>query len=767
MKRIFRFAAGVSATAALLVSCNKEEAPQPQDQPVEEVKTKTVNVVGTMSGDATKVTFADGTGFAWEQVDLTSMAIASSKLESNGQADSKYNAQNFVSKEGSIDGGKAYFTFEVPEDHTEGYLFYPNVQVGWYEIHFQFPAEITQAEAGTTNNLKLISEKIDLTTATGSEAVDAKFHINGHLLRYFIYDSEGSEVAVKSVTLKANTNIAGQYTVRPEGPEAVGGSLSTKATVTLTTPYALAGVTSTAQASSIYMPIIPATSEGYTYQVATEAGDIYEFESTKSKTWEDGAITEIALNLSKATNIISSSDVRKKELVFEFTNKGVAVLDRSFAYSGGTANTDYFIVMVDGQEVVDYGSTYYNDFRYEVVDALGNAQDWVAANRSSNNSFDIVCQANGDTEARSAAINIYFDDTEEYEVVGTYKTLDKQYTAITCADPILTLTITQEGKPELPDGPMTLDFHFADKNQTNTIPLELAFPIGGEHRTMAQGHTVEINGVEQPNPFTAEYTFKVVDEDGNEVTDQSIVRPYVYSKEQINIQVGNNSSNPERTFYVHMYFSNFDESQYRVNSTVKSAVETVNATHFQGNLAGVYAADGKTEVTAITDPKTDPVYTVKIVQAGIDLSAGPLEIVYLFSTDKFGSGKGVSKFDYSVGSSASSQSTGWYAVAIGTDELNQTADGTLPYFKNLRYEAVDADGNSITWLSGAQVGNSNESRISWSANETGAERTGYVKLYLDPTDAYKVVGTYTEERTFIPLEPNDAVATFTIIQAAQ
>lgn len=766
MKRIFRFAVVASAVAALLASCNKEEVTGPQDRPVEEVKTKTINVVGTLSGDATKVTFADGTGFAWEEVDLTQMAIASSKLESNGQADSKYNAQNTVSKDGRIDGGKAYFTFEVPADHVEGYLFYPNVQVGWYEIHFQFPAVIAQAEAGTTDNLKLISEKIDLTT-TGSEEVEAKFRINGHLLRYFIYDSEGSSVAVKSVTLKTNANIAGQYTVRPEGPEAVGGALSTNATVTLTTPYALAGVTSTAQAKSVFMPIIPATSEGYTYQVTTEAGDIYEFESSNTKAWEDGAITEVALNLSKATNFISSSEVQKKELVFEFTNKGVSAIERSFTYSGGTVNTDYFIVMVDGQEVVDYENTYYNNFRYEVADASGNAQDWVAANRSSNNSFDIVCQANDETGARSATINIYFDDTDEYEVVGTYKTLDKQLTSITCEDPILTLTITQEGKPELPDGPQTLDFHFADKNQTNTIPLELTFPIGGEHRTMAQGHTVEINGVEQQNPFKVEYTFKVVDEDGNEVTDQSIVRPYVYDTNQINIQVGNNASNPERIFYVHMYFSNFDESQYKVNSTVKSATETINATHFQGNLAGVYAADGKTEVTTITDPKTEPVYTVKIVQAGVDLSVGPQEIIYLFSTDKFGKTKGVSKFDYTVGSSAGNQDPGWFAVAIGRDEGNQTADGSLPYFKNLRYEAVDAEGNSITWLSGRQKGNSNESRISWEANETGVERTGYVKLYLDPTDAYKVVGTYTEGFEFIPLEPNDAVATFTVTQAAQ
>lgn len=733
MKNIFRISACMLAVAGMLISCNKEETPQHQP---EEVGTKTVNVVGTLSGDATKVVFADGTGLAWEEIDLTSMAIATTAYVENGQPDSKYNATNTVSKEGSIDGGKAYFTFEVPADHTEGYLFYPNVQVGWYEIHFQFPADITQAEAGFTNNLKLISDKIDL-TATGAEAVDAKFRINGHLLRYFIYDSEGSEVAVKSVTLKANTNIAGQYTVRPEGSEAVGGSLSTKATVTLTNPYALAGVTSTAQAKTVFMPIIPATSEGYTYQVTTESGDIYEFESTKTKTWEDGAITEVALNLSKATNFISSSEVRKKELVFEFTNKGVAVLDRSFAYSGGTANTDYFIVMVDGQEVVDYGNTYYNDFRYEVVDALGNAQDWVTANRSSNNSFDIVCQANEATEERTAVINVYFDDTDEYEVVGTYKTLDKQYAAISCADPILTLTVTQEGKPVV-DEPIALDYHFTDKG----APLALNIGNGGWHATFERAHRVFVDGVEVYDPnatYYKDFTFEIVYDDP--AAAGWVNRAYLYSGIDLNLEIQANATYETRSCTVNVYYHD-PTGIYKVNSTIKG--------------------EDKTTVTYITDSQTEPIYTFRVNQEGQPKPADPGDIVYMFTN-----GKGVGSVTYNAGAAANSWNPGWYAVAVGGKGGSQTADGSLPYFASLRYVATDADGNPITWLSGAQNAGKNESLISWEANDTGAERTGYVSLYLDPTDEYRVVGTYKNGHTYEELQPTDAVITFIVTQAAQ
>lgn len=542
---------------------------------------------------------------------------------------------------------------------------------------------------------------------------------------------------MKSVTLKANTNIAGQYTVRPEGPEAVGGSLSTKATVTLTNPYALAGVTSTAQAKTIFMPIIPATSEGYTYQVTTESGDVYEFESTKTKTWEDGAITEVALNLAKATNFISSSEVRKKELVFEFTNKGVAVLDRSLAYSGGTANTDYFIVMVDGQEVVDYGNTYYNDFRYEVVDALGNAQDWVAANRSSNNSFDIVCQANEATEGRTAVINVYFDDTDEYEVVGTYKTLDKQYAAITCADPILTLTVTQEGKPVV-DEPIALDYHFTDKG----APLALNIGNGGWHATFERAHRVFVDGVEVYDPnatYYKDFTFEIVYDDP--AAAGWVNRAYLYSGIDLNLEIQANATYETRSCTVNVYYHD-PTGIYKVNSTIKG--------------------EDKTTVTYITDSQTEPIYTFRVNQEGQPKPADPGDIVYMFTN-----GKGVGSVTYNAGAAANSWNPGWYAVAVGGKDGSQTADGSLPYFASLRYVATDADGNPITWLSGAQNAGKNESLISWEANETGAERTGYVSLYLDPTDEYRVVGTYKNGHTYEELQPTDAVITFTVTQAAQ
>ena len=735
MKILFKISATVLAAAGMLVSCNKEEAPQVPPQQ-DEVKTRTINVVGTLSGDATKVTFSDGTGLAWEEVDLTSMAIATTAYVENEQADSKYNAANYVSTQGSIDGGNAYFTFEVPEDHKEGYLFYPNVQVGWYEIHFEFPAESTQAEAGTTDNLKLISEKIDLTTAS-DEAVDARFRINGHLMRYFIYDSEGSELAVKSVTLKANANIAGRYTVRPEGPEAVGGSLSTKATVTLATPYSLVGITSTAQAKTVFMPVIPATSEGYTYQVTTEAGDIYEFESTKTKTWEDGAITEVALNLSKATNVISSSEVQKKALVFEFTNKGVSALERTFDYSGGTVNTDYFIVMVDGQEVVDYENTYYNDFRYEVVDASGNAQDWVIVRRSTNNSFDIVCDANGGTDRRSAYINVYFDDTDEYTVVGTYKTADKQLTAITSAEPILTITVGQDGKPESPDGPIALDYHFTDKG----APLALNIGNGGWHATFERAHRVFVDGVEVCDPnatYYKDFTFEIIYDEPE--ASGWVTRAYLYSGIDLNLEIQANGTYKARSCTVNVYY--YDQTGvYKVNSTIKGE-------------------DG-TAVTTITDSQTEPIYTFRVNQEGQPEPSDPGDIVYMFTN------KGVRTVTYNAGASADSWNPGWYSVAVGGKEGSQTADGSLPYFALLRYVATDADGNPITWLSGAQNAGKNESLISWEANETGAERTGYVSLYLDPTEEYRVVGTYRNGSNYEELQPTDAVITFTVTQAAQ
>lgn len=590
MKTLFRISAAVLAATGMLVSCNKEEAPQVPPQQ-DEVKTRTLNVVGTLSGDATKVTFSDGTGLAWEEVDLTSMAIATTAYVENGQADSRYNASNYVSTQGSIDGGNAYFTFEVPEDHKEGYLFYPNVQVGWYEIHFQFPAEMTQPEAGRVTGLKLISEKIDLTT-TDAEAVDARFRINGHLMRYFIYDSEGSELAVKSVTLKANANIAGQYTVRPEGPEAVGGALSTKATVTLTTPYALSGVTSTAQAKTVFMPIIPATSEGYTYQVTTENGDIYEFESTRTKTWEDGSITEVALNLSKATNVILSSEVPKPELVFHFTEKAV-LTSYPLTYTAGTGRTDWYAVYVDGQiQVNNLFATYYSDFEIEIKDENGNDVDWLTfAPVFGDNKFDYGWSVNESYDARTAIVSLYFDDTDEYDVVGTYKNAEKTYEAVSDGDPVMVIAFTQEGMPVV-DEPMVLDYHFTDRG----APLALNIGNGGWHTTFERVHRVFVDGVEVCDPdatYYKDFTFEIVYDDP-EVSGW-VNRAYLYSGIDLNLDIQANSTYETRSCTVNVYY--YDQTGiYRVNSTIKGE-------------------DGTT-VTTISDSRTEPIYSFRVNQEG-------------------------------------------------------------------------------------------------------------------------------------------------------
>ena len=337
----------------------------------------------------------------------------------------------------------------------------------------------------------------------------------------------------------------------------------------------------------------------------------------------------------------------------------------------------------------------------------------------------------------SAIADEYIDDTDEYDVVGTYKNADKTYQAVNDGEPVMVITFTQEGKPVV-DELISLDYHFTDRG----APLMLNIGTSAWHATFERAHRVFVDGSEVYDPnatYYKDFTFEIVYDDP--AVAGWVNRAYLYSGIDLNLDIQANNSYDTRSCTVNVYY--YDQTGvYKVNSTIKG--------------------EDKSTVTYITDSQTEPIYTFKVVQEGQPKPADPGDIVYMFTN-----GKGVGSVSYNAGAAAGSWNPGWYAVAVGGKGGSQTADGSLPYFASLRYAATDADGNSITWLSGAQNAGRNESLISWEANETGAPRTGYVSLYLDPTDAYRVVGTYKDGHTYEELDPADAVITFTVTQAAQ
>lgn len=577
MKKIFRYAAMICA-AALSVACAEE----PQDEPiVEHPTTKELTFTTEATTPDSRVLFADGEGLAWENADLTNMAVCYNKGEAWAHT---------CSTSGAINEGVASFTATVDAESVFAYCYYPYAENSATDATFayNFAAALTQSEAGTTTDLRLASDVISIEGEATS--VSAQFRVVGSLLRYFIYAAESTE-SVQSVALKASAPVAGTYTYDLATAEGVvGGTTSNEVTVTLGTALSLDGITAADKAKSVFMPIVPATSEGVTYVVTTDK-NVYEFVSESAHTWAEGSVTEIKLNLAKATTVtpvgggeepdepkqqlyylfrektggycakevavesagttlmnnawflvgvggtsddkLILSDYQNQapyrdlrfecpewmeythdggqnislkvlenttteervgtfkvysnvdtavyevvyadgetitiedpvfevtvtqagaaevtpgpsgpaELIYEFTNKGANTLTYNYGVAGGEQGGQYFIVMINNVENTDYSADYYNVFRFEAVDADGNVVEWASGrDNPSHNSLLFACTANETGVARTATVNVYWEDTDEYKVVGTYKNAERTLEAITTEDPIFSVTINQ------------------------------------------------------------------------------------------------------------------------------------------------------------------------------------------------------------------------------------------------------------------------------------------------------------------------------------
>ena len=116
MKKIFRYAAMICA-AALAVACAEE----PQDEPiVEHPTTKDLTITTEATTPDSRVLFADGEGFAWENADLTKMAVC-------------YNEEllwkHTCSTSGAINEGIASFTATVNAESVFAYCYYPTLRI--------------------------------------------------------------------------------------------------------------------------------------------------------------------------------------------------------------------------------------------------------------------------------------------------------------------------------------------------------------------------------------------------------------------------------------------------------------------------------------------------------------------------------------------------------------------------------------------------------------------------------------------------------------
>ena len=293
-------------------------------------------------------------------------------------------------------------------------------------------------------------------------------------------------------------------------------------------------------------------------------------------------------------------------LVFQFTNKGITNTNYGFEATGGARQTDYFIVSVDGVDQTDYTATYYNDFIFESVDADGSPVEWTYAVRTGgHNSFTIGCDGNTAETDRTAYINVYFKDTEEYVVTGTFKNGSTQE-AITDEDPILTFTVTQKGQEKheeeepLPEGDV-LAYLFEgkgiSKHWSYTVPSAAAGTIDcGWYGCTLNGTDVNMYDTSENGGVGcySDLDFRAYDEEGQEV----FWLDGVIKNNEFDFTYQANESAEPRTATIKVYYAGGKDY-------VVTALRHISA--------------DETDTVVISDPAVEPVYELIVTQPGTQL----------------------------------------------------------------------------------------------------------------------------------------------------
>jgi len=599
MRRTFTYFAALAACLSLLlVSCEKDglETPkedtgqtqepddsggddqeEPEPEPEPEPQSNTFDISASVSG------------FLLSDLDALDMRL----IAAGEPAPSVYALDGFTASD------KASFSVTVPSETTEGYLYYPySADPTAYQAEFAFASYYVQAEAGKNSNLMLVSDRIDFPADASVATLETTVRPAGHILAVAVYDSADKGEQLKSVTITADGSavISSEKYIchfSPEYSTELSGASSSAVKVELGTPYSLAGVISSEVSSLIYIPVVPAEGVGYTCTVETD-NETYEFQYGESFSWIEGGSSRISLDLASVRE-----PVVPKYLTFEFTNKGILSTERVFTNAGGVQNTDYYIVMVDGTEDLDYSAPYYWDFEYEITDGAGIPADWVSIAVVADNKFDITCTENTSIESRHAVINVYFRDTEEYIVQGTYKSVPAQLEPVTGDDPILTFTISQDGVPQAGDKPV-LKYFFVGKgvnyNWSTTLPDAQAGNISGQEWGW---YGCQLDGADVPDSDSTvgcyrDLTFKAYGQDGSEVS-WLTGKVYDFGQNRFDISYEANPSPEPRTAVMKVFYTG--DGDYEIQSYT-------------------FTAEGKSESITIGNPAEEPVYMLTVTQPG-------------------------------------------------------------------------------------------------------------------------------------------------------
>ncbi len=306
----------------LMFSCAKENI-VPEDnntKPSEEIKTdggEKYQFAVTLSPETgSKAAFDDSKGIIWLAGGKASIAkdgdesvIASAELTDEKISEDKYSAT---------------FNFEATEGTYR--LFYPHNEASKYDnFRVEVPQEQFQNATGMSADIFATIADEDITLSADNTSVpDLKYHVVGSYLRFIIYGSEHVGETVESIRISASSPLAGSYDVHNDYSTTINERTEGELVVA-------AGCQVTASAeevqNGIYAAVLNGEYSSITYTVKTDKQE-YEFHSETARTFKNGEIKDVKLNLDKAvpTNIylIGSSTYAEWNLgnAMEMTRNG-------------------------------------------------------------------------------------------------------------------------------------------------------------------------------------------------------------------------------------------------------------------------------------------------------------------------------------------------------------------------------------------------------------------------------------------------------------
>ena len=352
MKKILAIATIVALTA---VSCQKENAVKDQS--------KTIKVT-VESAPLTKMGIKDGVQPVWTAGETAALISTS---DYSVAATSKLNAPD-------IAGSKAAFTFEAIPEGNYRIISPSSSSISSDGVVFSISASQTQKELGLSGSRACMigGAKDGADIAVASEtAYEASVKLAGAMLQVNVYDSSNpTGEKVKSVSVNAPAGkLSGNITVGYDGKvKSVSGSGNT-VSVSVDNPEIV--VSDKASAKGIYIATVPAQiaaseSGSVTYTVVTD-GSVYKFDMTEAVQWEAGVVSNVDIDLAKATKVERQAPIMSSthpealgDKTMTETEPGVFTIEH---------------IWLGGQEYSIYFAAGNSGFYYNAVDGWISSED--------------------------------------------------------------------------------------------------------------------------------------------------------------------------------------------------------------------------------------------------------------------------------------------------------------------------------------------------------------------------------------------------------